>query len=87
MVKDIKDLEKLLKMCRKQGVQSIRWGDVEFHLGDIPSPVVPTAKRLPTPAPFIPGGVDADTKILTDELTEEQMLYWSTGIDPAAQGQ
>ncbi len=35
MIENIKDLEKLLKLCRKQGVTEIVWGTVSFKLGDL----------------------------------------------------
>lgn len=56
MIKDLKELEKLLKICRKQGVSDIKWGDVELKLGDLPRdgtesaeesfPVTPTDEEL-----------------------------------------
>lgn len=36
MVSNLKDLEKLLKLCRKQGVTEINLGEVSFKLGDLP---------------------------------------------------
>ena len=35
MISTIKDLEKLLKLCRKQGVNKITLGDVAIELGDL----------------------------------------------------
>lgn len=36
MVKDIKDLEKLLKLCRKQGVTDLEFEGLKIKLGDLP---------------------------------------------------
>lgn len=36
MIKDIKELEKLLKMCRKQGVTELTIEGASFKLGDLP---------------------------------------------------
>lgn len=36
MIENIKDLEKLLKLCRKQGVTEITLGSVAFKLGELP---------------------------------------------------
>jgi hypothetical protein len=36
MIETLKDLEKLFKLCRKQGVQEIDLGTVKFKLGDLP---------------------------------------------------
>lgn len=39
MIESLKDLEKLLKLCRKQGVTEINLGTVSFKLGDSPREV------------------------------------------------
>jgi hypothetical protein len=36
MIENLKDLERLLKLCRKQGVTEIKLNDVEFKLGEMP---------------------------------------------------
>lgn len=36
MIESIKDLEKLLKLCRRQGVTEINLGAVSLKLGDMP---------------------------------------------------
>lgn len=36
MVESIKDLERLLKLCRKQGVTEITTTEVSFKLGELP---------------------------------------------------
>lgn len=85
-IDSIKDLDKVLVLCRKRGVQSIKIDNVEFHLGDVPSPVAPRALRTATQAPiYAPGGITADTRIdMPDELSPEQLLMWSTGGNPEA---
>lgn len=89
-VNSLKDLDKLITLCRKRGVQSIKVDGIEFHLGAEPR----SAKRsaimaeafpdIPTITPYTPGGINEsteivgiDTNIVTDELTEEQLLYYS----------
>jgi hypothetical protein len=87
-VDNLKDLEKLLKLCRKQGVQSIRFDGVEVHLGDLPQPQRSLKAAFPeqTVNPkayqdaFDPGKiiVPTDLKVPTDEMTEEQMMFGSS---------
>ena len=36
MVQSIKDLERLLKLCRKQGVTELTAFEISFKLGDLP---------------------------------------------------
>lgn len=81
----LKELEKLLKLCRKQGVESLRYNDIELHLG--PMPTSPAKRQRKVTQQPIPGAEafsmpDIDTP---DELTEEQMLMWSAGGQPNQQ--
>lgn len=78
MMNNLKDLEKFLKLCRKMGVQSIRHGDTEVHLGEMPAAVETAARTQSKILPsYPPGGITPDTRIITDELTPEQLLMWS----------
>ena len=82
----LKELEKFLKLCRKQGVQSIKFEGTEVHLGDLP--LVTSSKTRPlrpsTKNPslivetFTPGGVTEDSQIQVDTLTPEQLLFYSS---------
>lgn len=83
-IESLKDLDKLIQLCRKRGIQSIKVDNVEMHLGDTPTLtsrlVGNTSKMLIHEDTFIPGGVDENTKIETpDELTQDQLLMWSSG--------
>lgn len=69
MIESLKDLEKLLKLCRKQGVLDIKLGQVEFRLGDLPA--------------MRPGDVEAEESPYSNfpqgELTPEQLIFYSSG--------
>lgn len=73
MIESIKDLEKLLKLCRKQGVTEIKFGSVEFKLGDLPfeqGRMHPAAESsTDNPYANFPDG----------ELTPEQLMFYSAG--------
>lgn len=75
-IKDLKTLKKFISLCRAQGVESIRAGGIELHLGPLPIKAKNIPKQLTT---YIPGGVSEETKIVTDELSSEQLLMWSVG--------
>ena len=71
MITDLKDLEKLLKLCRKQGVTDIDLGSVKIKLGELP----PEKQRL----------AEADDQYSgfpTGELTPDQLLFYSAGGAP-----
>ncbi len=73
----LSDLKKLIALCRAQGVTAIKLDSVELTLGEAPQRIVKikeTAKHYPTIAP---GGITDDTRISTEELTEEQLLFYS----------
>ena len=76
MIKDLKELEKLLKLCRKQGVQNIKLGEIEFKLGDLPyveSRHIQGIDQPQDPLADFPQGV----------LTPEQLIFYSSGGLPA----
>jgi hypothetical protein len=66
---DLKELEKFLKICRKQGVTDITWNGVTVKFGDLP------ARKQ--------GAVEEPADEESDELTPEQLLFYSAqGIAP-----
>jgi hypothetical protein len=81
-VSTLKDLDKLIKLCRQRGIQSIKIDNIEMHLGDMPTTYrrqtsVNTKKSLNTQVDNF-GEISDNTKIETsDELTEEQLLFYS----------
>lgn len=84
----LKDLEKVIRLCRKTGVDSIKVDGIEILLGSEPytdlkpstrplKEIVESAKALYNPGvAYTP---TEHTKIQTEELTEEQLLMWSVG--------
>ncbi len=90
-IDSLKDLKKLLQLCREQGVHSIKLDGMEFGL----LPTVPAkAKRnsmkellnelspeadikIPQYTPIVTDG-EPDQITMPDELTEEQLLNWSS---------
>lgn len=81
-IDNLKELQKVIKACRSLGVQSIKIDNVEFHLGDLPAPSQAQRTSQAVVQDVIntiaPGGITADTKILTDELTPDQLLFYSS---------
>jgi hypothetical protein len=81
-VESLKDLAKLIALCRKTGVESIRVDGVELHLG-------PESTRKVTSKPQKSTGKVTQKQpenptiddILSDGLSPEQMLMWS--VTPA----
>lgn len=89
-IKDFKDLEKVIKLARKTGVQSIKIDNVELHLGAEPTKAItykPAAITLESPDPLaharVPGYTPYVPVVATDihspdELTEEQLMFYSS---------
>lgn len=73
MVTNLKDLERLLRLCRKQGVLEIDLGTVKLKLGDLPIEVDKNSKNIAEevgdPYASFPQG----------ELTPEQLAFYSSG--------
>lgn len=71
MIENLKDLERLLKLCRKQGVQELSLGTVTLKLGDLPTSREPVADTDESEDPFadFPDG----------PLTNEELTFFANG--------
>jgi hypothetical protein len=58
---DLKELERFLKICRKQGVTDITFNGVSVKLGDLP----------------LKNQEQSEEEIPTDELTPEQLMFYA----------
>lgn len=68
---DLKQLSKIIDLCRKKGVDSIEFDGIRVVLGHAPTPV----KRKPRGIHAVP---DSEVEI-EDQFSEEQTLFWSSG--------
>lgn len=78
-INSIKDLDKIMQLCKKRGIKSIKIDNLEFTISEdhIPTPKLKQAKHIPSET-YTPGGIGPDTKIdMPDELTPEQLLFYS----------
>ena len=75
-IETLKDLEKLIKLCKKQGIATIKVDGIEFTLS--PEAQARLVKRANRPIEGLPmPGVE---KIETpDDLTAEELLFYSSG--------
>lgn len=65
-----KNLEKYVKLCRKYGIEHLKVGEIELKLSQDP-PKSPYKTRK-----------DAQPAIQTDPVTDEDLLFWSSGGVP-----
>lgn len=68
MITDLAELSKFLKLCRKQGVKDIKFGDCTVSFGDLP-------RKLD-------GDADEQEPETPDDLTPEQLMFFSAGGQP-----
>lgn len=86
-VSTLKDLEKLVKLMRKVGIDKIKVDSIELELGDVPQKLnlknAANNQAILEDMQYRPGGIDQNTRIETpDDLTPEQLLFYSSqGID------
>lgn len=92
-IKDQKDLAKLIALCRKSGVQSIKVDNIEFHLGEEPRVGIakPKMSNPHTGSSFDtimdPGPIQPMDRITDeDDLTDDQRLFYSSDAAPDAFG-
>lgn len=78
-IESLKDLKRLVQLCRKMGIDTIEVSDLKISLG--PTPVIykytKASKKEITAQPLTPDGITEDTTIQTDGLTYEQQLFYS----------
>ena len=79
-IPDLKELKKVIELCRKLGVDLIKVDGVEIHLGMTPVRDFPTQQESIKPSTsYAPGGITEEVKIdIPAELTPEQLLFYST---------
>lgn len=65
MIRDLREFEKLLKICRKQGVKNLGFAGVSIEFGDMP-------QRNEA--------ADDSEPLTPDDLTPEQLAFYSAGI-------
>ena len=75
MINNLKDLEKLLKLCRKQGVQEIDLGTIKFKLGNTPMDRTQVESD-------VEANTDPYANFPQDVMTPEQLAYYSAGGSP-----
>ena len=74
MIQNIKDLEKLLRLLRKQGVQDFEMGDIKLKLGELPQERVAAQEQEIDDNPY--------KDFPTGMLTETQAMHYANGGVP-----
>ena len=77
MINDLKDLQKLFKLCRAQGVTKITVAGVEISFGDMPLTQAQMQENISSQDPTNPYA-----NFPQGELTPEQLMFYSSGGDP-----
>lgn len=72
---DIKSLKKLAAACRKAGIKFFKNAEFEFTLTE-DAPVI-AYRRANNKAPI---SESSPISIQSDSLSEEELLFWSSGI-------
>lgn len=76
-IENLKELQQLIQLCRKTGVESIKVDNIELHLGVQPTIRKRQTVARPSTSQYAPGGITEDVRITTDGLTDEQLLFYS----------
>jgi len=88
-ITSLKDLQKLIALCRRTGVQQIRVDGIELYIGEAPVKVPHSRQKKENvtnevhQVTLTPGGVTEQTKIPVvasdwDMLTDDQKLFYSS---------
>ncbi len=76
---DLKDLGKVIDLCRKKGVESITIGQLTLKLGSEPEPPVRRKANTETQEP---DPTDPFANFPAGELTPTQLMFYSAGGAP-----
>lgn len=85
-IDSLRDLQKVLRLCRKEGVTDITVDGIALHLGPLPVKVsnkpIAAFSDFPeaqVPVPPFNGSTDSviDKIDMPDQLTDEQKLFYS----------
>lgn len=76
MINDLKDLQKLFKLCRVQGITDFKMNGLEIKFGDLPTQSS-NQYQEPTQDIITPYG-----NFPQGELTPEQLMFYSSGGKP-----
>lgn len=71
---DLKALDKIIALCRRRGVKSIKIDNVELTLSED----APESTYKKKQAAKVNHGITAD-QISSDEPSESELLFWSSG--------
>lgn len=79
-LESLRDLENLIKLCRKMGIEAIEVDSVKMNLGPTPTIIKRTRTKTAQQQTVTPGGITEDIRI-PEALSEEQLLFWSANIE------
>lgn len=77
MITDLKDLQKLLKLCRAQGITDFKMGEIEIKFGDLP-----TTQRAMSDQVSDEDATQPYANFPQGELTPDQLAFYSAGGRP-----
>lgn len=96
-IKNLKDLENLFKVCRKNGIDAFEVGSIKFNMGTEPQKAKrykPVSEDKANPIdPLAPGGISDrmqvplpnipryEPEIPSDALTQDQLIDWSASSE------
>lgn len=69
---EVKDLDKLLQLCRKRGVIKLKMGDIELELSET-SPIYSTQKKS------VASSIDESPDKPWEQLSDEEKMFYSVG--------
>jgi len=92
VIDNLKELQKLIKACRALGVEKIEIDGIKLELGALPNTLKKSKKVNVSVDDFDLGGIGASTPvpapdlIKTDELTPEQLMFYSAeSVEPVVE--
>lgn len=74
---DLKELDKLIQLCRKRGIKTVKMGELELTLSE-EAPAKPSRKAAKNGFTASVESASGEPEVF-DALSDEEKLFWSTG--------
>lgn len=76
---DLKELDKLIALCRKRGITEIEFNGLRLTLGELKAKAT-RRSRSTSKSNDVGSQSQTDAPIESDSPTHDELLYWSSGM-------
>lgn len=79
-IENLRDLDKLMQLCKKRGVEKLKIDNIEFTIDITPTEAPRAARTTKDINPFDPTSPITEDIKTPDQLSAEQLLFYSSDL-------